>query len=529
MGAALGAASVSAGRGAPGHVMDGAARRPVVEAAGLTKVFPGVVALDDVSVTFQPGRIHGIVGENGAGKSTLVKILDGVLRPDKGAVLIEGQDALAHPRLFEEVSYVPQELLLFRHMTVAENLFIPFWRSGVGRGLIRQQRLLDEAQPWLELFEIDVAPSAPAGEISVSNQQLLQIARAAANRQGRALVLDEPTTSLTAKGVARLFEVIRQFKAEGLSIIFISHKLDEISELCDDVTVLRNGVKMGDARMSDVDHRWLIRQMSGRDIDEAHVFRPRGGARNAVLEVEALAGAGFADITFTLRRGEILGFAGLVGAGRSEIMQTIFGRLPARHGQVRLDGRPLRLGDPGRSIREGLVYLPEERRQQGILPMLSVRHNLTISALRQLTTGGVISARREGALAQKMVETFDIRTPSLERPVMFLSGGNQQKTIIGRAMACAPKVLILDEPTKGIDVATKADLYRLMRDLAEGGETAIIFISSDLDELLRCASRIITLYNGRIVGEFDPEASGKAEVVASMIGEAAGAGAETIR
>jgi ribose transport system ATP-binding protein len=501
---------------------------PVLEATGVSKAFPGVVALDDVSVAFEPGRIHGIVGENGAGKSTLVKILDGVLRPDKGAVLIDGEDALARPRLFEGVSYVPQELQLFRHMTVAENLFMPFRTSGVQGVLITRQRLFAEAVRWLELFEIDVAPSRLAKDISVSNQQLLQIARAAANRQCRVLILDEPTTSLTTKSLSHLFDVIRKLKDEGRSIIFISHKLDEISDLCDEVTVLRNGVKIASSRMSDVDHRWLIRQMSGRDIDERHLFRPRTQEREAVLEVQGLSGQGFSNISFSLQHGEILGFAGLVGAGRSEIMQTIFGRLPAKNGRVRLEGKPLKLGNPRLSIREGLVYLPEERRQQGILRLLSVRHNISISALRQITTRGVISARREGALAQKMVDAFDIRTPSLERPIMFLSGGNQQKVVIGRAMACVPKVLMLDEPTKGIDVGTKTDLYGLMRDLVEGGEASIIFISSDLDELLRCANRIITIYDGRIVGEFDTEASSKTEIMASMIGETVNATAEAL-
>jgi len=491
----------------------------ILEATQITKAFPSVVALDAVNVAFEPGRVYGIVGENGAGKSTLVKILDGVLQPDKGTILIEGEDALAHPRLFERISYVPQELLLFRHMTVAENLFMPFWKSGVQNVPILQERLFAEAIPWLERFQIDAAPSTLAKDISVSNQQLLQIARGIVSKQYRILILDEPTTSLTAASVSRLFEVIRQLRGEGRSIIFISHKLDEIFDLCDEVTVLRNGVKVGDSKMGDVDRRWMIRQMSGRDIDERHVFRPRTRRRDVVMEVEGLSGPGFRDISFTLRRGEILGFAGLVGAGRSEIMQTVFGRLHAKGGEVRLNGRPFKLSDPRRSVREGLIYLPEERRQEGILPFLSVRHNISIAVLRQITNRGVISIRRERALVQQIADAFDIRTPSLDRAIMFLSGGNQQKAIIGRAMASSPKVLILDEPTKGIDVGTKADLYGLMRDLAEGGKTGIIFISSDLDELLRCASRVITVYNGRIVGEFDAEASSKTEIVASMIGE----------
>jgi ABC-type sugar transport system ATPase subunit len=493
----------------------------VLEASGITKAFPGVVAVDDVSVAFELGRIHGIVGENGAGKSTLVKILDGVLRPDKGTVRIDGEDALASPRLFEAISYVPQELDLFRNMTVAENLFMPFRKAGFQDRLIRQSRLYAEAARWLELFQIDVAPSMLAKDISVSNQQLLQIARAAASRRCKVLILDEPTTSLTTKSIGRLFDVIRQLRDEGRSIIFISHKLDEIFDLCDEVTVLRNGVKVAYSAMRDVDRPSLIRQISGRDIDEKFTFRPKatGQAQDVVLEVEGLTGRGFYDVSFALRRGEILGFAGLVGAGRSEIMQTVFGYLPAKRGQVRLDGRPLKLGDPSHSIRAGLVYLPEERRRQGILPLLSVRHNISISSLGQITRRGIISASREDALARQIAQVFDIRTPSLERPIMFLSGGNQQKTIIGRAMASSPKVLILDEPTKGIDVGTKTDLYAMMRDLVERGETSIIFISSDLDELLRCANRVVAVYNGRIAGEFLTEASNKTEIITAMIGE----------
>jgi ABC-type sugar transport system ATPase subunit len=491
----------------------------VLEASGIRKAFPGVVAVDDVSVSFELGRIHGIVGENGAGKSTLVKILGGVLRPDRGTVWIEGEDALAHPRVFENVSYVPQELKLFPNMTVAENLFMPFRKSGTRGNLIRQSRLAKEAVRWLELFQIDVSPCRLARDVSVSNQQLLQIARAIANRRCKVLILDEPTTSLTARSVSRLFDVIRQLKHGGRSIIFISHKLDEIFELCDEVTVLRNGVKVAHAAVQDVDRPTLIRQISGRDIDEKITFRPRAQVRNVVLEVEGLTGRGFHDVTFTLRRGEILGFAGLVGAGRSEIMQTIFGYLPARQGRVRIDGQPLRLGDPRHSIRAGMVYLPEERQAQGILPLLSVRHNISISALPRITTRGIISAKREVVLTQQIIQAFDIRTPSLEGPIMFLSGGNQQKTLIGRAMASSPKVLILDEPTKGIDVAAKTDLYALMRNLVEGDEVGIIFISSDLDELLRCANRIVAVYNGRIVGEFRTEESSKTEIIAAILGD----------
>lgn len=489
-----------------------------LEAHDITKAFPGVVALRDVDVLFKGGSVHAIMGENGAGKSTLVKILSGVYNPNKGKVLVDGKDALGNPGLFERVAYVPQELDLFSHMTVAENLFIPFWKAGF-KGMVREEKLFEAAIPWLEKFQINATPSDLVKDISISDQQLLQIARATVNKYAEIFILDEPTTSLTLKDMARLFEVIRQLKDEGKAIIFISHKLDEVFEICDEITILRNGEKVGYAEIKEVDRRWVISKMSGRDVDEEIHYRPESKSDEVILEVKNLSGRGFSNINFTLRKGEILGFAGLVGAGRSEIMQTVFGLLPVRSGTVTLEGQKWKLGDTSYSIRNGLSYLPEERRQQGLLPLLSVRENIGVSLIHQIAQGLAISGKKEQSLAEEIVEAYDIKTPSIEQQIMFLSGGNQQKVIIGRSIYCMPKVIIFDEPTKGIDVGTKSDLYRIMRNLAEEKDISIILVSSELDELMRCSNRIITIYQGSKAGEFDPEKTSRTEIISSMIGE----------
>lgn len=490
----------------------------ILQAKNLSKSFPGVKALNDVSVTFEPGKIYGIIGENGAGKSTLVKILTGVYPPDEGQVLIEGQDAKAQPRLYVKVAYAPQEIDLFPHMTVAENLFLPLHRAGFKGMVVNRRALYEAAVPYLERFKISARPSDLVRNISVSNQQLVQIARATANRDYRVLILDEPTTSLTMDDVKSLFVVLRELKEEGKAIVFISHKLEELTELCDEITVLRNGVKVGHDEMKNVDRKWIVTMMSGRNIDEEEVFRPRTPTGETVLKVEGLSGKGFSEVSFELRRGEILGFAGLVGAGRSEILQTVFGLLPAWSGSVTYEGKPWKLGSTAYSIRNGLFYLPEERKQQGILPQLSVRENIAISLLDRISQGLMVSRRKEKSLVQEIVKAYDVRTPTVERKIVHLSGGNQQKVIIGRSMSCEPKVLIFDEPTKGIDVGTKVDIYKLMQSLVEEKGVSIILISSELEELMRCANRILVVYRGSVRAEFDTAAAKTSEIVDAMIG-----------
>jgi len=490
----------------------------VLEARNIVKRFPGVVALNKLNITIQPGTIHCVIGENGAGKSTLVKTLTGVYRPDEGEVWIDGVNALEHPSAFSKIAYVPQELSLFPEMTVAENLFMPFNKSGMSSALVTGSRLNKAAVAHLEKFHIDARPDSLVKYLTVSDQQLLQIARALTNKLAEVIILDEPTTSLTEREVERFFKIVRKLKDENHSIVFISHKLDEIYAIGDEITVMRNGEQVGSAPVSEMNQRQLISLMSGKDVDMDELFRPQEPVGEVLLEVTGLCGAKFNDINFQLREGEILGFAGLVGAGRSEIMQTIFGYLPETGGQVKLQGRPWKFRDTTASMKRGLIYLPEERKAHGILPDLSVRHNIGISVLNETRRGFFISPKKEAEISKEIIDLYEVKTSSAEKRIVFLSGGNQQKIIIGRAMRDRPKVLIFDEPTKGIDVKTKADIYRIMKHLAEVDRVGIILVSSEMKELLKCSNRVISIYEGGQTGEFETHLTSSEEIVGSIIG-----------
>lgn len=491
-----------------------------IQVRGIRKEYPGVVALDNVDVSVELGTIHVLAGENGAGKSTLVKILTGVESPTKGEIRIDGQNALdrRQEKLFTNLAYVPQEINLFLNMTVAENLFMPFGRSEIGNTLLNRSKLAKAAQTYIDRFRIHATPHQLVKDIMISDQQLLQIARASTNVNFKVLILDEPTTALTRSETKKLFEIIAELKDNDHAIIFISHKLEELFELGDEVTVLRNGEKVGYSRMDAIDERGLIKLMSGKEINLEEEYRPTTvESRPPLLEVKNLTGPRFEDASFTLYQGEILGFAGLAGAGRSELMQTMFGYLKAKHGEITIGGMPWKLGDTNFSVNQGMFYLSEERKLHGILPLLSLRENIGIALFKDTLANYIIADSKERALVQDVVNTYDIKTDSLRKKIMYLSGGNQQKAIIGRAMACRPKVLIFDEPTKGIDVKTKVDIYVIMKQLAEQG-VGIILISSEMDELQKCASRIITMYHGRINGEFITEQTDSRTLVGAIIG-----------
>jgi len=488
----------------------------VLEACNITKVFPGVVALDSVDISFELGEIHCVIGENGAGKSTLIKCLTGVYEPEAGTIMINGTDALKNKKLFDKIAYVPQEIDLFDHMTVADNLFLPYEKSGL-KGLVNKNELQKRAVPLLKKFHIHAEPGALVQDISVSEKQLLQIARATVHEEYEVLMLDEPTTSLTTKDAQVLFEVIEQIRKENKAIVFISHKLEEIFMIGDVITVFRNGVKVAYSKIDEVDTPWVITQMTGRMLDQSQVYYSEKIEDEVLLEVDNLTGERFTDVSFFLKKGEILGFSGLVGAGRSELMQAIFGYLPIYKGNIKLNGKAFRQGSTNYSVSHGLIYMPEERKSQGILPMLSIRENISVSVLEKLQGAVGISRRKECDLAEQVISDYDVKTPDMEKKIQFLSGGNQQKVIIGRAMCCNPKVLIFDEPTKGIDVGTKAQIYRMMKDLAEKEGIGIILISSEMEEIRKCANRIIVLYNGKKVGEFSSDVD-KESIMSAVIG-----------
>ncbi|AQU88698.1 sugar ABC transporter ATP-binding protein [Komagataeibacter nataicola] len=491
----------------------------VLHVSSLRKTYPGVVALDHVDLTLEAGKVHILAGENGAGKSTLIKVLTGLVSPDAGSVEIEGHDALADRALFARVAYVPQELSLFPTMTVAENMFMPFAKSGFGRMTVSRTAMEAAAQKLMTRFGMHARPGQKVGHISVPDQQLLQIARAASAEDFRVLILDEPTSSLTSSETEHLFSILRTLRDEGCAIVFVSHRMEEIFALGDTVTVLRNGRSVGTCPMAELDEGELIRLMSGNSVQLDESFQPgvASGTQDVIVDVAHLSGPGFTDASFTLRRGEILGFAGLVGAGRSELMQTMFGYHRATAGRCVLDGHEIPRGRPDRAVAMGMLYLPEERRHHGIFPLLSVRENIAVSVMDQIMGGGVISSGRERRVVADAIERFDVRTSSAEKKIMYLSGGNQQKAIIGRAMARRPRVLIFDEPTKGIDIGTKFQIYRIMQQLAEEG-VGIILVSSEMAELQRCATRIITMHAGRITGSFDQATTDINTLVGAIIG-----------
>lgn len=489
-----------------------------VEAKGITKRFPGVLALSDVEIRLELGKVHCIVGENGAGKSTLTKVLTGVYPPDNGSISILGENALQHRRLFKRIAYVPQEIDLLPSLSVAENLFIPYG-SGVYKGrFVRRNALNEQAIPIFESLRIKAKPTDIVGKIPISERQLLQIAHALINKNADIIMLDEPTTSLVSTDIERLFEVIGTLKGANKAIVFISHKLEEVFEIGDEITVLRNGQQVGSAHIRESSIPWVIEKMVGQEIDPTAKYKPKGCGQDAVLKVNGITGKGFKNISFILKEGEILGVAGLIGAGRSEIVQGIFGYKPFWAGSIEVFGKVVKAPTPAASIRRGVLYLPEERKQQGILPSHSVLANLTIAFLDRLHGLFGISSRKEGAVGAEIVDRYSIKTKSLAQKIVFLSGGNQQKTIIGRAMFSQPKILIFDEPTKGIDVGAKAEIYRLMKDIAERERVSIILISSEIDEVLRCSNRILVIYNGEKAGEFITDEVDRTDIISAMIG-----------
>lgn len=488
----------------------------ILEANNITKIFPGVVALDSVDISFELGEIHCIIGENGAGKSTLIKCLTGVYEPEAGNIKIHGEDAIKNKKLFDKIAYVPQEIDLFEHMTVADNLFLPYEKSGL-KGFVNKKEIEKKSEPLLKKFHINADPSTLVKDISVSEKQLLQIARATVHEEYEVLMLDEPTTSLTMKDAKILFEVIEQIRKENKAIVFISHKLEEIFMIGDVLTVFRNGFKVAYSDIRKVDTGWVITQMTGRTLDQKQVFFSEKVEDEILLQVDHLTGERFTDISFQLKKGEILGFSGLVGAGRSELMQAIFGYQPVYAGEVKLNGKPLKLGDSNYSVNNGLIYMPEERKSQGILPLLSVRENISVSVLGNLHSSFGLSKKKEADLAESVIKNYDVKTPTMEKEIKFLSGGNQQKVIIGRSMSCNPKVLIFDEPTKGIDVGTKVQIYKMMKELAENMKIGIILVSSEMEEIRKCSNRIIVLYDGKKVGEFGSNAD-KESIMSAIIG-----------
>jgi rhamnose transport system ATP-binding protein len=466
--------------------------------AGVHKRFGGVQALAGVSLDLVAGQVLALVGENGAGKSTAVKVMTGVYRPDAGSVRVRGtavelastRQAWAHG-----IAAVYQDACLFDDLSVAENIFTGHLVARRG-GWLDWAAMRRRARASLSSLEAELDLDAPVGRLSVAQKHLVAIARALAH-DARVLILDEPTAALSSREVEDLHRIVRRLARAGAAILFISHKLDEVLAVADRYTVFRDGRQVSEGAIGDVDEPTLIRAMVGRSI--AHLFPKAAVALGPpVLEVRELGGVGeFEGVSFTLHRGEVLGFYGLVGAGRTELVEALFGLSPPTHGVATLDGHPLGRS-PRESIERGLVLVPEDRHRNGTFGALSVRENLVLPSLRRLARGPFMDAEAEAELAQKLSERLAIKHAGLDQKVSELSGGNQQKVVIGKWLATEPKVIILDEPTQGVDVGAKAAVHAFIAELVARG-VAVILVSSELPEVMGVADRIAVMHAGRVV------------------------------
>ena len=485
----------------------------IVSMKDIVKTFPGVKALDHVNFELRSGEVMALLGENGAGKSTLMKILSGVYTKDSGTMTIFGTeyDNLT-PKQAQDVgvAIIHQELNMCRHLSVAENMFLG--REKVNGIVLNDREMEAEAAKILGDLKIDIDPRQTVGDLPVSKQQMVEIAKAL-SIHAKILIMDEPTSSLTAKEIEELFRIIRQLKADGCGIVYISHRLEELKAIVDRVTIMRDGQYITDGNFADMTMEQIIANMVGREIKEQfpRVSCPKG---KKIFEVKNLnAGHLVRDINFSLYEGEIVGFAGLMGAGRTETTRAIFGVDPKTRGEIWLDGKEVKITCPMDAIKAGIVLAPEDRKKDGLCTKLSIRHNLALPNLDLICSKlGVISSKKEDDLCEKAVKDLLIKTPTVEVNAGNLSGGNQQKVVVGKWLARNSRVVIFDEPTRGIDVGAKVEIYNLMNQLKKQG-IAVMFVSSEMPEVLGIADRVIVMCDGKITGEVMAKETSQNEVL----------------
>jgi ribose transport system ATP-binding protein len=478
---------------------------PLLELRGVTKRFPGVLALSEVSLSIYPGEIVALIGENGAGKSTLLKTLGGVHQPDEGAIYIDGKpvtirsvnDAMRHG-----IGFIHQELNVLDNVDVAGNIYLG--REPVQGGplrLIDRRKIHADAEKYMKRLGVHVSTQTLVGDLPIAYQQMVEIAKAL-SMDTRILLMDEPTSSLTLSETETLLKITQDLRAEGVSIIYISHRLSEVKQIADRVVALRDGKNAGGLKREEITHDHMVKLMVGRDLLYRHPAVCN--ACDPCIEVRNLRTQRYPkqSVSFTLRQGEIVGFAGLVGAGRSEVAQAIFGVDRPVGGEIVMNGKPLPLGAPRVAIRKGIYLVPEDRRRTGLVTPMTIRENITLPALGRYATGGLLRFRHEVTESERLSKELRVKCSSVEQRVATLSGGNQQKVVLAKWMALVPKLLIFDEPTRGIDVGAKAEIYDLMRKLAENG-VAVMMISSDMEEVLGESQRVIVMHEGSIAGHLE--------------------------
>ena len=476
----------------------------VIEFRNITKYFPGVKALDNISFVANGGEVLALMGENGAGKSTLLKVLNGDYQQTSGEYLVNGEQChFNSPReaVAAGIGVIYQERQIMLELTVGENIFLGRLPTGF-LGKIKMNEVHQKAQAIIDEFGLDMKSTDKVKDLSVAYQQMVEIMKAYSRDNLKMIAFDEPTASLSDSEIDSLFRIIRKLKTEGKVIIYVSHRMAEIRQIADRVAIFKDGCYVGDSPMAEITDQELVRKMVGRDLGDVFSSLDRNqNIGDVVLEVKNLQSPFLKGASFQVRAGEVVGFSGLVGAGRTEVVRAIIGADPRTGGEVYLNGKPLNCSTPHDAIRQGVVMVPEDRKLQGIIPRMSVGRNVSIGSLDQISNKfGVVNAKREEQIGIEGKANFNIKTPNLEKPIVELSGGNQQKAIVARWMSTNPKALILDEPTKGIDVGAKSEFYNMICEFAKKG-LAVILISSELPEVIGLSDRIIVMKGRRIVGE----------------------------
>jgi ribose transport system ATP-binding protein len=478
----------------------------VLDLVGITKTFPGVVALDNVDFDLRRGEVHVLLGENGAGKSTLIKVISGAYKKDAGVIRIDGKEIEIHnPRHAQElgIATVYQEFNLIPYMSVAENIFIG--RQPLKRGILRvidRPRMKMEAVELLKSLEIEMDPKTFVQKLGVAQKQMVEIAKAFSVKS-KICIFDEPTAALTPNEIQELFQLIRRLKGEGVGIIYISHRLEEVFDIGDRITVLRNGLYVDTKDIKEVCSADLVEMMIGRQVEETQIDRDRELGQE-MLRVENLSGERFRNVNLSIKRGEIVGLAGLIGSGRTELLRGIFGADPVKEGEVHINDEKLKIKEPKHALKKKIALLPEDRKVDGLVMCRPVEENITLSSLDNVSVLSILKKAKMQKLVKNFIRKLDIKTPSSKQLVVYLSGGNQQKVIIARSLCAECDVLLFDEPTRGIDVGAKQEVHSLMKDLAHQG-AALLVVSSEIPELMRICDRIYVMHEGRISGEFYTE------------------------
>ena len=493
-------------------------KKTVLELKDIAKYFPGIKALDNVDFTIRTGEVHALIGENGAGKSTLVKIMTGVYQPTKGTILRNGEPVqfkTSHDAQSAGVVAIHQEASMFSELTVTENIFMGHHLKKKS-GMLDWKAMRDHTEELLKRLELDFSPDSLIKNLGTAQRHMVEIAKAL-SVDAEVVIMDEPTSALSLKEVEELYKIIRQLKNDGKAIVFISHKFEEIFEICDYFTVFRDGQYIGEGEVPQSSIDEIVKMMVGRSLNQMYPQKD-SHIKESILEVENLASPGyFSNVSFNLHKGEILGFFGLVGAGRSEVMRTIFGIDKKSAGTIKLKGETMEISSPGLAMRNGIAYVPEDRQEQGAILEMSLSHNITLPQIDGLSAFGVLNSRKEKEVTEEFGNKMEIKAASWKVNANTLSGGNQQKVVLAKWLATDPDILILDEPTKGIDVATKAAVHEFISEMASRG-LAVIMVSSELPEILGMSDRIVVMHEGSVTAIINRDDADSDKIILAATG-----------